>query len=155
MLVETKLEYRDRPLMFDYIDLSYASYRQLKTPVQGSRPQLQVPGGVGDAVDALRLVLADVDPKTEVLHIDADTLINGERDIVARHFTNVRFFKVTAGWCEDRDDANFRLNWPLEMLVITDAAGQLVTTPAILEGRIPYLVYYYAASMRIEVPTNK
>ncbi|KAG7289927.1 hypothetical protein NEMBOFW57_006304 [Staphylotrichum longicolle] len=103
--------------------------------------------------DALQTVMAKVDPKTDVLHLKGAVPTNDQWEALAQHFTNVRFLKVATGWDEDWIDDKFPLNWPLELLIIADASGERVRTPAILQGRIKHLVLFYNSGLRFEGPT--
>jgi hypothetical protein len=127
------------------------SHRQVQSPVVDLTRIVNEDGNRG----ALQDVLAAVDPKTETLHITGAVPNNDQWEALGRHFTNVRFLKVGAGWDEDWIDDKFPLNWPLELLLVSDAGGERVTTPAIMEGRIKNLVLFYACELRFEGPVTE
>jgi hypothetical protein len=136
----------------------HESHRQVRTPVidmteikgRGSAEQES-----DDAFDSLQVVLEKIDPRTEILHIVGDAPRNQEWEILAHHFTSVRFLKIATGWEENWNDGKFPLNWPLELLVIADSVGERITTPAIMEGRIPSLVLLFTAGLRFEGPVTE
>ena len=103
----------------------------------------------------LQGVLDQADPKTEILHLMGSVPTNDQWETLGRHFTNVRFLNVGTGWDEDWNDGKFPLNWPLELLLISDSGGERVTTPAIMEGRITHLILFYTCEMRFEGPVTK
>lgn len=117
-------------------------------PSENSPTQLQ--GRVGALAEALQ----KLDPQTEVLEINDDTPSNDEWDVLAAHFKNVKKLYVFTGYDENWVDDRFPLQWPLEVLVIGDACGQLITTPAIQEGRIGHLVIFLAAFLGFKGPTK-
>ncbi|KAK3897741.1 hypothetical protein C8A05DRAFT_19550 [Staphylotrichum tortipilum] len=108
-----------------------------------------------DAAPTLEAVMAAVAPDTEVLHIAGDTPTNDQWVALGQHFTNVRFLIVCTGWNECWVDDDFPLNWPLELLVISDASSERVSTPAIMEGRVKHLVLFYAHGLRFEGPSTE
>ncbi|EAQ85637.1 predicted protein [Chaetomium globosum CBS 148.51] len=108
-----------------------------------------------DAALTLQDAMAVIDRETDILHITGDVPTNDEREALGQHFTKVRFLKVATGLNEDWIDAKFPLNWPLDLLIIADAAGERITTPAILEGRINHLTFLYAHGLRFEGPLTK
>ncbi|KAK4104435.1 hypothetical protein N658DRAFT_418830 [Parathielavia hyrcaniae] len=133
------------------------SHRHARTPVI-DLTQIKGRDSKDESVNAtnlLKAVVDEVDPHTEILHIVGDTPTNAEWEILAHHFTNVRFLKVATGWDEAWNDDKFPLNWPLEQLVIADAVAERITTPAIMEGRIQRLVLLFTAALRFEGPDSK
>ncbi|KAL2021849.1 hypothetical protein VTK56DRAFT_6623 [Thermocarpiscus australiensis] len=105
-----------------------------------------------DATHDLDTVLAQINPKTEILHIAGDTPSNDEWVQLGRHLTNLRALKVETGWDECWVDHNFPLTWPLKLLVIASACGERISTPAVLEGRIEHLVLLLTCGLRFEGP---
>ncbi len=131
------------------------SHRDLKTPVIDLTEIQGLDSGGRqreDAAATLEAVMAAVAPDTEVLHITGDTPTNEQWVALGEHFTNIRFLNVCTGWDECWVDDDFPLNWPLELLVISDASSERVSTPAVLEGRIKHLVLFYTCSLRFEGP---
>ncbi|KAK4109606.1 hypothetical protein N656DRAFT_715576 [Canariomyces notabilis] len=108
-----------------------------------------------EATKTVRDILAEIDPTTEILHIDEDTPSAGEWEELGRHFTHLRALHVDTGFCEYWIDENFPLHWPLELLVIASACGETITSPAILEGRIEHLVLLLTCGLRFEGPTSR
>ncbi|KAH6641877.1 hypothetical protein F5144DRAFT_643633 [Chaetomium tenue] len=108
-----------------------------------------------DAALTLQDAMAVIDRETDILHITGDVPSNGEWEALGQHFTKVRFLKVATGFNEDWIDAKFPLNWPLDLLIIADAAGDRITTPAIMEGRINHLVLLFAHGLRFEGPLTE
>lgn len=106
------------------------------------------------ATEDLHDILASIDPGTEVLEVTEDTPSDDEWETLGRYFPNLRALKVDTGFDECWVDGKFPLSWPLELLVISGACGEAITTPAILEGRIEHLVLLYTASLRFEGPTT-
>jgi hypothetical protein len=134
------------------------SHRDLRTPVI-DMTKIRGPGSRvkerENYTDDLPSVMAAIDSKTEILHITEDVPSNDQWEALGKHFDNVRFLKVAAGWDESWIDDKFPLNWPLELLVITDAVGERITTPAIMEGRVKHLVLLFTSGLRFEGPTTK
>lgn len=118
--------------------------------------EIKGPGSEGtyreEGTATLEAVMAAVAPDTEVLHIEGDTPSNDQWAALGEHFTSVRYLNIATGWDECWVDDNFPLNWPLELLVISDASSERVSTPAIMEGRIKHLVLFYASGLRFEGP---
>ncbi|KAK4034291.1 hypothetical protein C8A01DRAFT_18881 [Parachaetomium inaequale] len=108
-----------------------------------------------DATDSLQAVIAEVDPKTEILHITGDVPTNDEWEALGQHFTGVRFLNVATGWDENWIDDKFPLNWPIELLIIADAISERISTPAIMEGRIKHLILFFTCGLRFEGPSVK
>ena len=131
------------------IALGCGSHRQQQTPVIDTTKLDDSDSQDGETLQA---VMARIDPKTEVLHLMGAVPTNDQWEALGQHFTNVRFLQVESGWEEDWVDAEFPLHWPLELLMIVDAGGERVTTPAILEGRIKHLVLFYTCGLRFEGP---
>jgi hypothetical protein len=134
------------------------SYRQLRTPVIDMSEIKGLDSNGNDregAEDELPTILAKIDPKTEILHITEDSPTNDQWEALGRHFTGVRYLKVATGFEENWIDDKFPLHWPLDLLLICDAVGERVTTPAILEGRVRHLVLNYTSGLRFEGPTTR
>ncbi|KAK4148800.1 hypothetical protein C8A00DRAFT_19429 [Chaetomidium leptoderma] len=108
-----------------------------------------------DATDNLQAIMAKMDPNTEILHISGDVPTNNQWEALGQYFTKIRFLKVATGWEEDWRDEKFPLHWPVELLVIADAVGERITTPAIMEGRVKHLVLFFTAGLRFEGPRTK
>ncbi|KAK4140177.1 uncharacterized protein C8A04DRAFT_15167 [Dichotomopilus funicola] len=92
---------------------------------------------------------------TSILEIRGDMPCNEEWEILSQHFPAVRYLSVAAGFEERWTDGKFPLNWPLELLVVSDAGAERVATPAILEGRVRNLVLCYTCGLRFEGPSTK
>ncbi len=122
-------------------------HRQAQSPVI-DMTKVAEEGGLQD-------VLAQVDSKAEILHLVGAVPSNDQWEDLGRHFTNLRFLNIGTGWNEDWNDGKFPLNWPLELLLISDSGGERVTTPAIMEGRITHLILFYACEMRFDGPVTK
>ena len=101
-------------------------------------------------VDRLKDTLAGIDRDIEEVKIVGECPIDSEWKILGSHFRNVRRLWVYSGFNEEWRDAAFPLNWPLELLHISDAGGATVTTPAIVQGRIPHLVLDFTSNLRFE-----
>jgi hypothetical protein len=99
--------------------------------------------------------MAEVDPKTEILHITGDVPTSDEWEALGQHFTSVRFLRVATGWDENWIDDKFPLNWPLELLIIADAISERISTPAIMEGKIKHLILSFTCGLRFEGPLVK
>jgi len=98
--------------------------------------------------------IALINPMTECLEIRGDTPTNEEWDVLGAHFHNVKKLYVSTGFHECWVDDRFPLNWPLEFLMISDATGELVQTPAILEGLVPHVVLYLTCNLMFEGPSS-
>lgn len=134
------------------------SHRDLRTPVI-DMTKIRGPNSRGkeraDHTDNLEAVMTSIDSKTDILRITGDMPSNDEWEALSKRFDNIRFLKLAAGWDEAWVDDKFPLNWPLELLLVTDAGAELITTPAIMEGRIKHLVLLFTAGLRFEGPTTK
>jgi hypothetical protein len=134
------------------------SHRDQRTPVI-DMTRIHGPGSRGmereNPTDDLPSIMATIDSTTEILHITGDVPSNDQWEALGKHFDNVRFLKVAAGWDESWIDDKFPLNWPLELLVVADACGERITTPAIMQGRIKHLVLLLTAGLRFDGPVTK
>jgi hypothetical protein len=69
--------------------------------------------------DDLPSVMAAIDSTTEILHITGDVPTNDQWEALGKHFDNVRFLKVAAGWDETWVDDKFSTGrsscWSLPM----------------------------------------
>ncbi|KAK3388385.1 hypothetical protein B0T20DRAFT_426568 [Sordaria brevicollis] len=92
--------------------------------------------------------LSHLDPNTLALSIDNKTPSTSDWEIISSHFTKVQKLYVSTGVLEEWLDNNFPLHWPLDLLVLSGAATTEVTTPAILEGRIEHMVFYYCHNLQ-------
>lgn len=134
------------------------NHRQSRSPVI-DMTKIKRPDSEGkereDATHTLQAAMAEINRDTDVLHITGEVPKSDQWEALGQHFTKVRFLKVATGRGEEWIDAKFPLNWPLELLIIADAASDRITTPAILEGRINHLVLLFACGLRFEGPLTK
>ncbi len=128
------------------------SYRHVQSPVID---MTKIAPNEGEPGADLQGILATVDPAAEILHITGAVPDNDQWEALGQYFTNLRFLRVDSGWNEDWIDDKFPLNWPLELLLISDAGGELVTTPVITQGRVKQLVFLFTCELRFEGPTTK
>jgi len=105
-------------------------------------------------LERLKRILAETDRDAEVLELVDECPSEEEWDVLGQHFRNVRWLLVETGFNESWIDRGFPLGWPLDLLVVSSACGELVTTPAILEGRISHLVLLLTCNLRFEGPGN-
>lgn len=105
-------------------------------------------------LERLRERLA-ADAETEVLELVGETPTEAAWGVLGSRVRGVRWLLVEAGFEEDWVDAGFPLGWPLELLVVSSAGGDLVGTPAVLEGRVPHLVLVRTCNLRFEGPGNE
>lgn len=94
-----------------------------------------------------RQAIKIMDPGVEILRIQGACPTDAEWQVLGEHFTRVKNLFVDCGFCEEWYDQTFPLHWPLELLVIASACGHLVSTPAVIEGRISNLVLLYTSEL--------
>ncbi|KAK3369890.1 hypothetical protein B0H63DRAFT_527656 [Podospora didyma] len=123
------------------VDLS-----QLEATESTSRPR---------DISDFRAMITRIDPSTSILHIAQDAPTDQEWDELGRRFTNLRRLHVSTGFDENWTDEHFPLSWPLQLLIISDAAGELVSTPAVVEGRVEHLVLFLTCGLRFEGPKTR
>lgn len=108
-----------------------------------------------DRLERLRLALEGLDRDTEVLELVDECPKDEEWGMLGQHFHSVKWLLIETGFNEHWFDRGFPLRWPLELLVISSACGELVTSPAILDGRVTHLVLYLTCNLRFEGPDSK
>ncbi|KAH8888097.1 hypothetical protein GQ53DRAFT_749364 [Thozetella sp. PMI_491] len=98
--------------------------------------------------------IAPLDRDAVVLEIDGDTPTDEEWRALEGHFRCVRKLNVNSGFEERWIDESFPLTWPLELLVVSSATAELVTTPAIVEGRVEHLVLELTCGLTFEASST-
>ncbi|KAK3326830.1 hypothetical protein B0H66DRAFT_551774 [Apodospora peruviana] len=100
--------------------------------------------------DSLETQLSTADKHAKNLHLTGDAPTAEQWSALGAHFASVQNLHVQTGYREHWNDVNFPLNWPLELLVISDACGEVVWTPAVAEGRVPHVVFYLTSGLRFD-----
>ncbi|KAL3472457.1 hypothetical protein BJX99DRAFT_235392 [Aspergillus californicus] len=133
-------------------------------PTRGIQTQapftVEVQGPHADKEDALDhresllSQLKNIPKETSILTIEEDTPSNSEWDILGNHFTSVRDLTVKTGFNEELNDKTMPLHWPLDSLRITDACGEVIKSPHILQGKLQHLTLFFTCGLRFEGPTS-
>lgn len=124
-----------------------------ETPIiEESGPNFTSRPSYGRQLATVEAALTTLPRDAPALYIDGDTPHGEEWALFGQHFSGPRHLVVSTGFLEHWDDENFPLGWAgsLETLLITDACGELVTTPVVLEGQVEHLVLLLTCGLRFE-----
>ncbi|EAW25200.1 uncharacterized protein NFIA_106890 [Aspergillus fischeri NRRL 181] len=98
--------------------------------------------------------LKSIPQDTSSLRIEENTPSDKEWSILSEHFINIRDLEMNSGYDEGLNDKEMPLHWPLERLEVSSAAGEVIQTPFILQGRVKHLALIFTSGLRFEGPTN-
>lgn len=87
---------------------------------------------------------------TSTLHIKDDAPTASQFSLISSAFPNVKQLYIQTGIFERWNNDGFpsHSTWPLELLVISDACGEVITAESVINGEIEHLVFYLTHNLK-------